>query len=347
MSKSLRLSEKWFRFGLWLIAIVFATFLTGLGNLVVSNLPLVEPTYTTDDFVDKAAADPLEQKAVMIMAELKNLSDQEQSALSRYEVATAATKAARETFDNWLATRGVTQRSDQDAEVIRRTKELDNLKEAERQPQKELQDIRQRRRTFEQTHQQTQNQLQDLRNEAQQRLEVVWQEQELRVFLYRLVLTIPLLGLAGWLFMKKRKSQYWPFVWGFIYFALFVFFIELVPYLPSYGGFVRYIVGIIVTVVIGRQVILGLTRYLEKQKQVEALPDVERRKELDYDLVLTRLGRKVCPGCERPVNLEDPAIDYCANCGICLHNRCEGCGARKSAFSRFCFSCGKSAKEQG
>ena len=62
MSKSLRLSEKWFRFGLWLIAIVFATFLIGLGNLVVSNLPLVEPTYTTDDFVDKAAADPLEQK---------------------------------------------------------------------------------------------------------------------------------------------------------------------------------------------------------------------------------------------------------------------------------------------
>ncbi|ASJ23645.1 hypothetical protein [Laribacter hongkongensis] len=226
MSKSLRLSEKWFRFGLWLIAIVFATFLIGLGNLVVSNLPLVEPTYTTDDFVDKAAADPLEQKAVMIMAELKNLSDQEQSALSRYEEAAAATKAARETFDNWLATRGVTQRSDQDAEVIRRTKELDNLKEAERQPQKELQDIRQRRRTFEQTYQQTQNQLQDLRNEAQQRLEVVWQEQELRVFLYRLALTIPLLGLAGWLFMKKRKSQYWPFVWGFIYFALFVFWMS-------------------------------------------------------------------------------------------------------------------------
>lgn len=31
MSKSLRLSEKWFRRGLWLVAVVFASFLIGLG----------------------------------------------------------------------------------------------------------------------------------------------------------------------------------------------------------------------------------------------------------------------------------------------------------------------------
>src|SRR2546428_11572041 len=105
---------------------------------------------------------------------------------------------------------------------------------------------------------------------------------ELRVFLYRLALTLPLLVMAGWLFVKKRKSTYWPFVWGFILFAVFAFFVELVPYLPSYGGYVRYIVGIVLTALVGRQAIVSLNRYLEKQQ----LPETQRREELSYDTAL-------------------------------------------------------------
>jgi len=35
MSKALRLSEKWFHRGLWLVALVFASFLIGLGGTIV------------------------------------------------------------------------------------------------------------------------------------------------------------------------------------------------------------------------------------------------------------------------------------------------------------------------
>ena len=102
---------------------------------------------------------------------------------------------------------------------------------------------------------------------ARKKLNAEHRTVELRVFLYRLALTLPLLVVAGWLFAKKRQGTYWPFVWGFIFFALFAFFVELVPYLPSYGGYVRYVVGIVITVLVGRYAILALNRYLERQKR--------------------------------------------------------------------------------
>ena len=38
MTKALRLSEKWFRRGLWLVAYVFASFLIGLGGTLGRGL---------------------------------------------------------------------------------------------------------------------------------------------------------------------------------------------------------------------------------------------------------------------------------------------------------------------
>ncbi len=38
-NKGIRLSEKWFQRGLWVIAVLFASFLIGLGALVVGDLP--------------------------------------------------------------------------------------------------------------------------------------------------------------------------------------------------------------------------------------------------------------------------------------------------------------------
>ncbi len=59
MGKSLRLSEKWFRRGLWLVALVFAGFLIGLGGTIVGDLPKVETPLRVDDFLDRAAAEKL------------------------------------------------------------------------------------------------------------------------------------------------------------------------------------------------------------------------------------------------------------------------------------------------
>ena len=59
MTKSLRLTEKWMRRGLWLVALVFASFLIGLGSAVVGDLPQVEKAQSIDDFADKQISSTL------------------------------------------------------------------------------------------------------------------------------------------------------------------------------------------------------------------------------------------------------------------------------------------------
>jgi hypothetical protein len=343
MSRALRWSEKWFRFGLWIVAVVFAGFLIGLGGNIVENLPRVEQRFTLEDFVDLQAAAPLREtlrESVQVRQAAQERLDQ---ARLGHATAQADAASARQTFNNWLSTRQATQRPEQDPELIARSRELDRLAAAERKALNFVESEQQILLDAQQAEARAQANLRDLEASAREQLRVEQRDQELRVFLYRLALTLPLLGIAGWLFVKKRQSTWWPFVWGFIYFALFAFFVELVPYIPSYGGWVRYVVGIVITVLVGRQAIIALNRYLERQKQAETLPDAERRRDLSYDTALARLGKKVCPGCERPVDLANTAIDFCPHCGICLFDHCGQCSERKSAFARFCHACGAAA----
>ena len=340
MGKTLRLTEQWMRRGLWLVAIVFASFLIGLGGTLVGDLPQVERVLTLDDFMDKPAANALRSSIAKTQRAEQDADAALEQAQLKHRVAQSDTAAARETFNNWLATRRATQLSDQDAELIARTRALDALKERERAAGLAVQAQQQAALDARQGTASERRKLVEMELAGQKALNAEMRRVELRVFLYRLALTLPLLVIAGWLFAKKRKTTYWPFVWGFILFALFAFFVELVPYLPSYGGYVRYVVGIVVTVLVGRQAIVALNRYLERQKLAEQLPDAQRRVELSYDTALTRLSKSVCPGCERPVDLKNPAIDFCPHCGIGLFDHCGACSTRKSAFAKFCHSCG-------
>ena len=343
MSKALRLSEKWFQRGLWLVALVFAGFLIGLGSTIVGDLPRVEATRSLEDFMDPAAT--AKAHADMKQAEQaeRAATDALEQAQLKQKVAASDVSTARDSFNNWIATRKATERAEQDPEVISRTQALDTLQTRERQARAETERQQQRLLDAQQAQQGAQRDLTTLQEAAQSQYHEALRAQELRVFGYRLALTLPLLALAGWLFARQRQSRWWPFVWGFILFAVFVFFVELVPYLPSYGGYVRYTVGIVATVLVGRWAIVALQRYLERQRAAEAQPDAQRRAELGYDTALARLAKGVCPGCERTVDLKDGRTDFCPHCGIGLFDRCGPCQARKSAFARFCPACGSSA----
>jgi predicted RNA-binding Zn-ribbon protein involved in translation (DUF1610 family) len=335
-----RLSERWFTLALWLVALVFAWFLIGLGSLVVGDLPQAEHRYTLDQFLDtdqgRASAETLKEIR-RAQDDNRRAAEQDQLAL---EAARAASAGARETFANWLKTRDATQRVDQDPGLVARTQQLDALKAAERTIEERLAalartglDLSER----EAVQLRTDN---DLRAAAQKRLDAAERGQELRVFGYRLALTLPLLALAGWLLLKRRHTRNWPFIWGFALAAAFAFFVELVPYMPSYGGYVQYGVGVVATLVAGRAAIGALQAYRERQARVETRPDAERRTEIATDLALSRLTKKVCPGCERPIALDDPSTNFCPHCGLGIFAHCPACAQRKSTFERFCRACG-------
>ncbi|VCU71382.1 hypothetical protein PIGHUM_03465 [Pigmentiphaga humi] len=340
MSKSLRWSEKWFRRGLWLVAFAFAWFLIGLGGAVVGDLPNVEHRLTQEDFLDKQAAGPLRMQIEAGERQRNALQDELKQARLQQQAARQASLSARETFANWVATRRATSQPDQDAALIERSRQLDALMEEEKRRDGQVLGLEKQLLDLNQVLKLNRTELSLLERDAGGKLESAMRKMELRVFLYRLALTLPLLVIAGWLFVRKRNSTYWPFAWGFIFFALFAFFVELVPYLPSYGGYVRYTVGIVLTVLLGRQAIVALNRYLQRQQQAEQLSDAERRRTLDYDLAQARLAKQVCPGCERSVDLKDGKTDFCPHCGIGLFQPCPACHARRSTFAHYCHACG-------
>ena len=170
--------------------------------------------------------------------------------------------------------------------------------------------------------------------------------QELRVFMLRLAITLPMLVFAVWLVAKKRKGEYWPLSRGLVLASVYVFFFELVPYLPSYGGYIRYGVGIILTFAAGHFLIKNMRHYLAQRQAEEEQVETERRKRVTHDEAFKKMAAKVCPGCDRPIaSMEGIETNFCVHCGMTLFDHCNQCDARKMAFFRFCMACGTTAKD--
>lgn len=347
MIKGVRVPERVYRGVLWLVSIVFAGFIIGLGNLVIGDLPMVEQQVYTAPAEETPAVRAVRAEILKIGESRTAIDDKLEIQRLQLEQAQRQSSTANETFKAWIAARTATTNPAQDPEVLARTRELEQLKANERSIQQAIAELENQRAPLDQREnalRMDENRLISDAIPAQERA-MFWQE--LRVFALRLAITLPMLAAAAWMVAKKRKSDHWPLMRGFVLAAVFVFFVELVPYLPSYGGYIRYIVGIVLTLAAGHFLIRNMRAYLANRQAIEAQAEQDRRARVSHDEAFKKMAAKVCPGCDRPISTTGEAeANFCVHCGMTLFDHCHCCNTRKMAFFRFCMTCGTPAKDE-
>jgi predicted RNA-binding Zn-ribbon protein involved in translation (DUF1610 family) len=344
MFKSLRVPERLFSIAMWAVSLVFAGFLTGLGSKIVGELPGVDQNLSIEQFEDQAQLQAMRLRRDALQRESREVNDRRNTASQTVDSSESTYANRKEAYDTWVSTRVATSDPKQDPDGIRRMRQLDSLSDAKAAAQKVVEVQAARALQIEQGLDSLRMQESDVESAARPQYMQALFRQELKVFGIRLALTLPLLLIAIWLIARKRKSQYWPLGRGFVLFAFLAFFVELVPYLPSYGGYVRYIVGILLTLVAGHYVIRAMQQYVAKRQLVEAQTETQRRQSLSYEEALRKMSANMCPGCERAIaGGPNSTTNFCVHCGMKLFDKCGACDTRKNAFFQYCPSCGVTA----
>lgn len=346
MSKSARRPQRIFSIVMWLLSLVFAGFLIGLGSLIIKDLPKVDRDVRIEQFVNQSEKARLDAEISQNTINLRQAGRALEDRRNELNSAREDYNSAKTTFDNWISTRGATESNAQNPEVLRRTRDVENLRTLERDALRAVEDAVAANTAISRQQTDLRNTRGDLMAAAQPAFRKAKNWQELRVFLSRLVITLPLLIIGGYLLAKKRDSAYWPLHRGFVLFALFAFFVELVPYLPSYGGYVRYAVGIVLVVLASHYIIRGMRNYMTRKQQEEERSEGERRKSIEYETALKKISAKTCPGCDRAIiDKEGVETHFCVHCGIRLQTNCGSCDHLNISFHKFCLSCGAPTSE--
>lgn len=347
--KAIRRPMFWFGVATWVLSAVFAGLLIQLGAQIMSDVPKASKHISIEEFVDVAAREKIQTKIDDSRQVLRTRKQSLEDAQFELKSISLDYRNQRSSFEDWLKTRFVTESTDQNDAVIERAKNLEQLKNSERAAREKVDQIETQISSTQDELKELNEKLATVRADAKEPYMAALEFGVLKVFLLRLALTLPLVLVSGWLILRKRKSKYWPIYRGFILFSLFAFFVELVPYLPSYGGYVQYLVGIVLALVVARFLVKGMERYLQSKQDEQSKSEAEKRSQMEYETAVKKVNDGVCPSCDRTFSSKvstaengaaDQKQDFCVHCGFSLFKKCENCGVRENSFYRYCGACG-------
>lgn len=337
------------------ITVTLSVFLIMLGNKILRDFDNWYRAPEASQFESKAQLAAIAKKEDAARAKVNALELQRANMQRSIDAAENKYNSEKESFDNWVRARGATGSTAENPAVIAKTRELDRLRGERDAAQKKLKD-------FDESNSGIMKEMQDISREKEKilardrdRYSAAYRSYQLKVFFVRLLFALPILGIGIFVFIKFKRSRFWPLVWGYIIFSVYVFFVGLVPYLPDFGGYIRFIVGIILSGFIGYYAIKQLAKYSEKKKaELEASRET-RARSIQEDVAVKAYRSHCCPSCEKDFLIkvwhprakqitttfsEADAPNFCPHCGIELFGECPSCKNRIFIHFPYCSYCG-------
>ena len=347
--------EKTSRLVYYSISTILCLFLILHSNNIIDDLDNVVQSPTIEKFEDKNSVLKFQSDINKNKALLENLNSKKATIEKTISAAKENYQAEKQSFDNWVQTRKTLGSPDKDQEVIDRAKKLDEYYKIEQDWRSQLSLVQNEINEKQKLIDKIQDSINNEKSNAVIKLSKEQRVYDLKVFLFRLLFVGPILGLGIFFFIKYRQNKYWPLYFGFSLFSIYAFFFGLVPYLPSYGGYVRYSVGIALSIGLGYYAIKRIRLYIEEKQKELKVSTEERANKIQNETAEKALENHFCPSCGKDFILkkwEFPVSDtaelsksqivtnFCRHCGLELFKNCKTCGTKNFAHLPFCSSCG-------
>lgn len=345
----------------YLIAIVLCGFLISLSGKLIDDVDEWKERPRVEEFQNTELLETRESEIEKIHVKVNLKEEKKISVENTIKVVNNNYGNAKKSFDNWLEARKTVGSPNEDEEVLSRANELDEYYKTQQEWKKELSAISGEIVVLTKDKNEINEIIDKEEDRAYEEREKAIRKYDLKVFLIRLLFILPILLLGIFFIIKFRKHKYWPLFLGFVLFSFYAFFFGLVPYLPSYGGYIRYTVGIILSVVFGIYAINKIKKFIEQKKNELQVSTTERAKKVQTETAEKALDDHMCPSCgkdfivkkwDKSAGKKDKTETYgivtnfCRFCGLELFKKCNKCDSENFAHLPFCSNCGDNMNKE-